>query len=105
MKSYYFHIVKTILLLFTLTTSYQTFSQDKLKIFISVDMEGIGGIGTPKMTSSGGKDYATSRQLMTNEVNTVVAAIFEFGDADILINDSHGDMQNLLHLQLDPRVT
>ncbi len=81
------------------------FSQEKLKIFISVDMEGIGGIGTPKMTRSGGKDYATGRQLMTDEVNTVVDAIFEFGDADILVNDSHGDMQNLLHLQLDPRVT
>lgn len=57
------------------------------------------------MTSSGGKDYAAARQLMTDEVNTVVAAIFKFGDADILVNDSHGDMQNLLHLQLDPRVT
>jgi len=105
MKSYYSHIVKTIFLLFIITTSFQALSQDKLKIFISVDMEGIGGVGTPKMTSSGGKDYTTSRQLMTNEVNTVVAAIFEFGAADILINDSHGDMQNLLHLQLDPRVT
>lgn len=105
MRFYSSRIIKTALLLFALSTSLQTFGQKKLKVFISVDMEGIGGIGTPKMTSSGGKDYATSRQLMTNEVNTVVEAIFEFGDADILVNDSHGDMQNLLHLQLDPRVT
>ena len=77
-----------------------------LKLFISVDMEGIGGIGTGSMTSSGGKDYATGRRLMTEEVNAVVAAIFEREpNADILVNDSHGDHQNLLHLDLDPRVT
>jgi len=77
-----------------------------LKIFISVDMEGIGGIGTRKMVrNTGGKDYQTGRQLMTDEVNTVVAAIFENGPAEILVNDSHGDMQNLLHTQLDERVT
>ena len=75
-----------------------------LKIFISVDMEGIGGIGTAKMVNSSGKDYATGRQLMTAEVNAVVAAIFKFGPAEILVNDSHGDMQNLLHTELDPRV-
>jgi D-amino peptidase len=78
--------------------------QDRLNIFISVDMEGIGGIGTGRMTSSSGKDYALGRELMTGEVNTVVAAIFEHGPADVLVNDSHGDMQNLLHTQLDPRV-
>ena len=31
-------------------------AQDPLKLFISVDMEGVGGIGTPSMTSSSGKD-------------------------------------------------
>jgi D-amino peptidase len=75
-----------------------------LKIFISVDMEGIGGIGTPKMTSGSGKDYALGRELMTAEVNAVVAAIFEHGAAEVLVNDSHGDMQNLLHTGLDERV-
>src|SRR5690606_28289837 len=48
-----------------------------LRIFISVDMEGLGGIGTGAMTRSSGKDYATGRRLMTVEVNAVVAAIFE----------------------------
>ena len=75
------------------------------RIFISVDMEGIGGIGTAAMTSPTGKDYATGRRLMTDEVNAVVAAIFEVGPAEILVNDSHGDMQNLLHTELDRRVT
>lgn len=75
-------------------------------IFISTDMEGVGGIGTSAMTSTQGKDYATGRRLMTDEVNAVVAAIFaRHPGARILVNDSHGDHQNLLHTELDPRVT
>jgi D-amino peptidase len=80
-------------------------AQRPLKIFISVDMEGIGGIGTPAMTSPTGKDYALGRRLMTDEVNAVVGAILQRGPAEILVNDSHGDMQNLLHTELDPRIT
>ena len=80
-------------------------AQRPRKIFISVDMEGIGGIGTGAMTSPTGKDYATGRRLMTDEVNAVVTAIFEAGPAEVLVNDSHGDMQNLLHTELDRRVT
>ena len=75
------------------------------RIFISVDMEGISGIGTPAMTSPTGKDYALGRKFMTDEVNAVVAAILQRGPAEILVNDSHGDMQNLLETDLDPRVT
>lgn len=92
-------------IVFLLALSTTSFAQTKpVKIFISVDMEGIGGIGTSAMTNTGGKDYETGRKLMTNEVNAVVSAIFESGSATIVVNDSHGDMQNLLHTQLDPRV-
>ena len=81
------------------------FASLPLKIFISVDMEGIGGIGTAEMTRSNGKDYQLGRKLMTAEVNAVVSAIIKFNnDAEILVNDSHGDMQNLNHQELDPRV-
>ena len=95
--------MKYLFLLLALSTT--AFAQNKpVKIFISVDMEGIGGIGTSAMTSNGGKDYETGRKLMTEEVNAVVRSIFESGPATIVVNDSHGDMQNLLHTQLDPRV-
>lgn len=75
-----------------------------LRVFVSVDMEGIGGIGTAAMTSGNGKDYATGRELMTAEVNAVVEAILARAPAEVLVNDSHGDMQNLLHTRLDSRV-
>ena len=81
------------------------YASTPLKIFISVDMEGIGGIGTAEMTRSNGKDYQLGRKLMTAEVNAVVSAIIKFNnDAQILVNDSHGDMQNLIHQELDPKV-
>lgn len=92
-----------LLLLFA--TSPDARAQQSRRIFISVDMEGISGIGTGNLTSATGKDYATGRRLMTDEVNTVVSAILASGPAEIVINDSHGDMQNLLHTELDPRAT
>ena len=97
---------KYVLALLVLFAGFQTgFSQESpLKVFISVDMEGIGGIGTGKMTSSSGKDYNTGRDLMTREVNSVIEAIFAHGPATILVNDSHGDMQNLRHTELPPDV-
>ncbi len=79
-------------------------AQRQLKVFVSVDIEGIGGIGTPAMTSATGKDYALARRLMTDEVNAVISALFDGGATDVVVNDSHGDMQNLLHTELDPRV-
>lgn len=91
----------TALLLMLTSLSY---AQDPVRIYISVDMEGIGGIGTSAMVSSSGKDYELGRKLMTAEVNAVVATIFNAGPAVVVVNDSHGDMQNLLHTQLDPRV-
>ncbi|HEU6450048.1 MAG TPA: M55 family metallopeptidase [Gemmatimonadaceae bacterium] len=94
-------VAAALLLVFSLAAA----AQQPRRIFISVDMEGIGGVGTPAMTSAGGKDYELARRLMTDEVNAVVAAIFESGPATVLVNDSHGDMQNLLHTELDPRVT
>ncbi|MEQ9592895.1 MAG: M55 family metallopeptidase [Cyclobacteriaceae bacterium] len=97
--------MKNIFVLLLIIFSLEATQAQPGKFFISVDMEGIGGIGTPKMVSGNGKDYDMGRKLMTNEVNAVVKSIFEFDSrAQILVNDSHGDMQNLLHTELDPRV-
>ena len=97
--------MKRFKILFYILLNCFIFASSPLKIFISVDMEGIGGIGTAEMTRSNGKDYQLGRKLMTAEVNAVVSAIIKFNnDAQILVNDSHGDMQNLIHQELDPKV-
>jgi D-amino peptidase len=96
--------MRPLALLLALTLALPAAAQRPRKVFVSVDLEGIGGVGTPAMTSATGKDYALARRLMTDEVNAVVAAVLRAGPAQVLVNDSHGDMQNLLHAELDPRV-
>jgi D-amino peptidase len=71
-------------------------------VYISVDMEGLSGVGSPAMTEGGGKDYDVGRRLMTAEINAVVAGIraaaAESGveAVRIVVNDSHGDHANAL---------
>jgi D-amino peptidase len=73
------------------------------RIFISVDMEGIGGITTHRQTTRGTDDYAWARRLMTEEANAAVAGASDAGALSIVVSDSHGDMGNLLPAELDPR--
>ena len=74
-----------------------------IRIFISVDMEGIGGITTVRQTTRGTDDYAWARQLMTQETNAAIAGAADVGALKIVVSDSHGDMGNILPLELDPR--
>ena len=80
-------------------------AQRPLRVYIAVDLEGTGGVGTAAMISPTGKDYGSARRFATDEVNAVAAAILENGPAEILVNDAHGDMQNLLHAELNPAIT
>jgi D-amino peptidase len=72
-------------------------------VYISVDMEGIAGIAHGKQVSRGSDDFPTSRELMTQEANAAIAGAFDGGAKDVVVNDSHGDMYNLLQERLDPR--
>ena len=72
-------------------------------VFISVDMEGIGGITTYRQTSRGSDDYPWARELMTEEANAAVAGAFDGGADAVVVSDSHGDMGNLLPHLLDAR--
>ncbi|CAN5230814.1 hypothetical protein BH20ACT24_BH20ACT24_14350 [soil metagenome] len=74
-----------------------------MKVFISIDMEGIAGIAHGQQVSRGSDDYPESRRLMTEEANAAVAGAFEGGASSVVVNDSHGDMYNLLQEPLDAR--
>jgi len=73
------------------------------RVFISVDMEGIGGITTLRQTYRGTDDYEWARRIMTDEANAAVAGAFDAGAKEVVVTDSHGDMGNLLPERLDPR--
>src|SRR5438034_4570810 len=73
-------------------------------IYISVDMEGIGGITTVRQTTRVTDEYDWARRLMTREANAAAEGAFDGGASDVVVSDSHGDMGNLLPHELDGRV-
>jgi D-amino peptidase len=76
-----------------------------MKVYISVDIEGICGVVALDHTRRNGKDYNQARLLMTREVNEAVRGAFEGGASQVLVNDSHGSMINLVLEELDERIT
>ena len=54
-------LIRSSILFLTLFSHLAAAPQKQLKIFISVDMEGIGGIGTGELTRHGCKAYETAR--------------------------------------------
>ena len=69
---------------------------DGLKVFISVDMEGITGITHWEETSRDGKDYDYFRKIMTQETNAAIEGALAAGASEILVRDSHGSARNIL---------
>lgn len=74
-----------------------------MRVYISIDMEGIAGIVHMDQTRRTGHDYEKARGWMTAEANAAIAGAFEAGATAVLVNDAHGDMRNLLIDALDPR--
>lgn len=74
-----------------------------MKVYISADIEGIAGVVTPQQGQPGNADYERARRLMTEEVNAAIAGAFEGGATEVLVNDSHGPMTNIVPELLDAR--
>lgn len=74
-----------------------------MKIFISVDMEGIWGVVSSSHVSHDSSEYNRARKLMTQEANWAIEEAFDNGAAEVVVNDSHGNMDNLLIEELDQR--
>jgi D-amino peptidase len=74
-----------------------------LKVFISVDMEGISGVVHGDQTSPGTAEYASGRKWMAQDVNAAVEGALEAGATEIVVNDSHGSMRNIDPDDLHPK--
>jgi D-amino peptidase len=66
-----------------------------VKVYISVDMEGVAGISDWEQCLAGGDDYQLGRDLVLGEVNAAIDGAVEAGATGILVNDSHSLMRNL----------
>ena len=74
-----------------------------MKIYISADGEGISGMVSTQEIYETGKDYARFRTLMTQDVNAAIAGAFDAGATEVVVNDSHWSMLNLIFEDVDPR--
>ena len=64
-------------------------------------MEGVAGIVHLHQVMRGMPEYERSCHLMTAETNAAVAGARRAGATRVVVNDSHGDMRNLLLDELD----
>jgi D-amino peptidase len=76
-----------------------------MKVYVSIDMEGVAGVVHVDQTRRTGHDYEQARRWMTSEANAAIAGAFDGGATEVLVNDSHADMRNLLLDDLDRRAT
>jgi D-amino peptidase len=74
-----------------------------MKVYVSVDMEGIGGIAHAAPTERSDRGYPSAVELMVGEANAAIDGAFDGGATEVVVNDSHGLMFNLTPADLDPR--
>ncbi|MDR7550824.1 MAG: M55 family metallopeptidase [Armatimonadota bacterium] len=74
-----------------------------MRVWISVDMEGIAGVTHRDHTVAGGREYEVARHWMTEEVNAVVEGCFLAGATEVVVADGHGTCRNILRDRLDSR--
>jgi D-amino peptidase len=96
-------IVHATVLLAALASAATSQTPQRLKVFISVDMEGLAGVVSSADVSPGQPDYAHFRTIMAGETNAAIEGAFAAGATEVLVRDSHGDKRNLLPGDVDPR--
>jgi D-amino peptidase len=76
-----------------------------VKVFVSVDMEGVCGLVRWQDVSPRGIDFARNRSLMTADANAAVEGAFAAGATEVVVEENHGveDLCVLLMDEIDPR--
>jgi D-amino peptidase len=74
-----------------------------MKILISADMEGATGVTWPADVLPGHEQWERCRPLFTSDVNAAIAGFFAGGADEVLVNEAHWSMRNLLLERLDDR--
>lgn len=67
-----------------------------MKLYLSVDMEGISGLVDSTFVDSSSRNYRRGQEMMTQEANNVIEAAFSTDCFEVVVNDSHSKMNNLL---------
>jgi len=80
-------------------------AQRPLKVYISVDLEGIAGVVTADQLGPTGFEYGRAREFMTGEALAAIAGARDAGATQIVVSDSHGNGESLLIDKFPPDVT
>lgn len=76
-----------------------------MKVFISVDMEGVSGLVRWQDVTSAGMDFQRNRGFMTGDANAAIAGAFDGGAEQVVVEENHGveDLCDLVLDEIDPR--
>lgn len=74
-----------------------------MKLYISMDMEGVTGLVDDTFVDSAKRNYNRGQRIMTAEANHVIETAFGEGIQEVVVNDSHSKMNNLIIEELYPR--
>ena len=74
-----------------------------MRILISADAEGVTGVTNTTELLFGKPHWEWMRGMMTADVNAAIKGAFQGGASEVVVNDSHWTMTNVLIEQLDPR--
>jgi D-amino peptidase len=75
-----------------------------VKILVSADMEGATGVTWPADVLPGTPQWERCRAMFTSDVNAAALGFYDGGADEVLVNEAHWSMRNLLLEQLDDRV-
>lgn len=76
-----------------------------MKVWISVDMEGISGLVRWADVISTGMDFQRNRRLMTADASAAIAGAFDAGATEVVVEENHGveELCDLVLDEIDPR--
>ena len=76
-----------------------------MKVFLSIDMEGVSGLVRWADVVTQGQDYARNRRLLTLDTNAAIAGAFAGGASEVVVEENHGveDLCNVIMDEIDPR--
>lgn len=75
-----------------------------MRVMISADMEGATGVTCPQDVEPHAAGWDRFRKLFTADTNAVALGLLDAGIDDIVINEAHATMRNILLEDLDERV-
>jgi len=76
-----------------------------VKVWLSVDMEGISGLVRWADVISSGMDFQRNRRFMTADANAAITGAFDAGASEVVVEENHGveDLCDLVLDEIDPR--